>query len=376
MRILVAIGTRPEIIKLAPVVHALCELPGTEVRTVATGQHHDPSLIDVLRGRLALRLDATWCLDGGEAQRLGTMLTMAFEEVQASRPTIVVVLGDTYTVPVFCLAARRHGVPVVHLEAGIRSFNARSMEEVNRRTAAALASLHFAPTALAARFLADEGVATERIRVVGNPVIDVLRQTGVTGLAPERRAGVVVTAHRATNVDDPVRLAQLVALLTGLAEELGPVTFPMHPRTAARLEQAGALESLRRVPGLTLLDPLPYREMLDLIARSRVVVTDSGGLQEEAAWLGTPVVVLRSSTPRWEGVQARTSVLTGLDAERALDAARRFATPEEQRRVFAAPCPYGDGRTSQRVAETLADPLVAPLLALEEPDLRQSGVPA
>jgi UDP-N-acetylglucosamine 2-epimerase (non-hydrolysing) len=376
MRILVAIGTRPEIIKLAPVVRALRELPAAEVRTVATGQHYDPSLTDILHARMGLRLDATWRLAGDEAQRVGTMLTMALEEVAAWRPTVVIVLGDTYTVPLFCLAARRHGVPVVHLEAGIRSFNARSMEEVNRRTAAALASLHLAPTPLAARFLADEGVAAERIRVVGNPVIDVLRETGVRGRPPQQRAGVVVTAHRPTNVDDPVRLARLVDLLGELAEQLAPVTFPMHPRTAARLEQAGALEDLRAVPGLELLAPLPYQAMLELIARSSVVVTDSGGLQEEASWLGTPVVVLRSSTPRWEGVHAGTSVLTGLDVDRALEAALRFATPQEQARVHAAPCPYGDGRTSQRVAAALVDPLLAPLLVLAEPDLRATGVPA
>lgn len=376
MKILVAIGTRPEIIKLAPVVRALRGQPDAEVRAVATGQHYDASLIDVLNERMGLRLDATWRLEGGGAQRLGTMLTMALAEVEAWEPSVVVVLGDTYTVPIFCLAARGHGVPVAHLEAGIRSFNPRSMEEVNRRTAAALASLHFAPTPLAGRFLADEGVAPERIRVVGNPVIDVLRETGVTGLPPGEREGVVVTAHRPTNVDDPSRLGRLVELLGGLASLLAPVTFPLHPRTCARLDEAGALETLRALPGLTLLDPLPYQEMLELIARSRVVVTDSGGLQEEASWLGTPVVVLRSSTPRWEGVQAGTSVLSGLDVDRALEAASSFASPAEQARVYAAPCPYGDGHASQRVAETLADPLVAPLLRLEEPDLSEGWVPS
>jgi len=375
MKILVAIGTRPEVIKLAPVVRALRNSSATEVRTVATGQHYDPSLIDVLHERMGLQLDVTWRLEGDPAQRLGTMLTMAMAEVQESRPAVVLVLGDTYTVPLFCLAARHHGVPVVHLEAGLRSFNPRSMEEVNRRTAAALASLHFAPTALAGRFLADEGVAPERIRVVGNPVVDVLRETGVTRVAPGDRTGVVVTAHHATNVDDPVRLRRLVALLGRLAALLAPVSFPVHPRTRARLEQAGALEELRAVPGLTLTEPLPYQEMLELIARSRVVVTDSGGLQEEASWLGTPVVVLRSSTPRWEGVQAGTSVLTGLDVDRALQAATSFARPAEQTRVYSAPCPYGDGNTAQRVAQALADPLVAPLLRLDEPDLSEGWVP-
>jgi UDP-N-acetylglucosamine 2-epimerase (non-hydrolysing) len=376
MRILVAIGTRPEIIKLAPVVRALRSRPGNEVRAVATGQHYDSALIDVLHERMGLHLDATWRLEGDEAQRLGSMLTRALGEVQAWEPSVVLVLGDTNTVPVFCLAARRHGVAVVHLEAGLRSFNARSMEEVNRRAAAAMASLHLAPTALAARFLTDEGIAPARIHVVGNPVVDVLRESGVTGRAPAERAGVVVTAHRPTNVDDPQRLAQLVALLEGLASRLGPVTFALHPRTRARLEQAQALAALRAVAELTLVEPLPYLEMLELIARSRVVVTDSGGLQEEASWLGTPVVVLRASTPRWEGVQAGTSVLTGLNVERALAAATTFATPHEQARVFASPCPYGDGFTSQRVVEILADSEIAPLLRLDEPDLSAGWVPA
>ncbi len=376
MKVLVAIGTRPEIIKLAPVVRALRGRPEFEVRAVATGQHYDSSLIDVLHERMGLRIDETWRLEGDEAQRLGSMLTRAIAEVRTWSPSVVLVLGDTNTVPMFCLAARRHGVPAVHLEAGIRSFNPRSMEEVNRRTAAALASLHFAPTELAARFLGDEGVAAERIHVVGNPVIDVLRESGVARRAPGERSGVVVTAHRPTNVDDPERLARLVALLEGLAERLAPVTFPLHPRTRARLEQAGAIDALRAVDGLTLLDPVPYLDMLESIARARVVVTDSGGLQEEASWLGTPVVVLRASTPRWEGVQAGTSVLTGLDVDRALDAASTFATPAEQARAFATACPYGDGHTSQRVAEILADPDVAPLLRLDEPDLSTGWVPA
>ncbi len=377
MRILVAVGTRPEIIKLAPVARELRARPGLDVRVVATGQHYDPALVDVLHERMGLSVDATWSLQGDEAQRTGAMLTMALDEVRASAPDVVLVLGDTNTVPLFCLAGRRHGAAIAHVEAGLRSFNARSMEEVNRRAAAALASLHFAPTELAARFLADEGVPAERVHVVGNPIVDVLRDSGVRGLAPEARGGVVVTAHRPSNVDDPERLERLVALLGELAANLAPVVFPVHPRTRARLEGAGALGALQAVEGLTLLHPVPYLDMLELIAGARVVVTDSGGLQEEAAWLGTPVVVLRSSTPRWEGVHAGTSILTGLDVERALAAATAFATPAEQARVHAVPCPYGDGHAARRIADVLTDPLTAPLLALDEPDLREPGaVPA
>jgi UDP-N-acetylglucosamine 2-epimerase (non-hydrolysing) len=367
VKILVPFGTRPEIIKLAPVVRTLKER-GFDVTTVATGQHYDGSLTDAFYEQLAFRPDARWTLEGDDATRTAEILKLAHREISGRRPDLVLLLGDTYTVPLFCLAARRHRVPIAHLEAGLRSFNETSLEEVHRKVAGALASLHFAPTRMAADFLRAEGVSEERIRVVGNPVIDVLIDAGVQALRPEERHGVVFTAHRATNVDDPVRLDQIVGLVLRLAEEVGPVTFPVHPRTRARLEASGSLDALS-VDGVTLLPPVPYRAMLTMLSGAKVVVTDSGGLQEEASWLGVPVVVLRRSTPRWEGVAARTAVLTGVDVDRALQAAVRFAAPEEQERIRKVPCPYGDGHTAERVANVLEDPTTARLLRLVEPEL-------
>jgi len=260
-------------------------------------------------------------------------------------------------------------VPVVHLEAGLRSFNERSLEEVHRRAVAAMTSLHLAPTPLAARFLDDEGVSAARVRVVGNPITDTLARHGPPRRPPGRRSGVVVTAHRATNVDDPARLRQVVELVDRLAATLRPVRFPVHPRTRDRLGAAGWLDDLAETPGVTLCEPLPYPAMLDAVAAARVVVTDSGGLQEEAAWLGVPCVVLRTSTPRWEGVHAGIAALTGLDADRAAAAAAAFAEPDAQARVAAVPCPYGDGKVGPRVAALLADPAVRGLLELSEPRL-------
>ena len=373
MKVLVPFGTRPEIVKLAPIVQEL-RARSFDVRSVATGQHYDDSLAGAFFRGLDLSPDETWTVEGSEAERVGRILSLAIESVQRWQPDLVLCLGDTWTVPLFCLAARRQQVPVAHLEAGLRSFNQTSMEEVNRTVAAATASLHLAPTGLAARFLQSEGVAPERIHVVGNPVIDVLRRAGVVAAPPEQRSGVVFTAHRATNVDDPARRKELVSLILGLADEVGPVTFPVHPRTMARLEEDGALATLER-PGVTLLPPLPYDQMLELLCRARVVVTDSGGLQEEAAWLGLPVVVLRRSTPRWEGVEAGASVLTGMEADAALRAAIRMAGPDEQRRIAGIPCPYGDGHTSERVADILVSPDTAHLLAIREPDFTGGGLP-
>lgn len=365
MKVLVPFGTRPEAIKLAPVVRAL-EARGIEVRTVATGQHFDPNMAASIWEEVGLRVDDGWDLPAGAAERAGAILTHALGELE-SPPDLVLVLGDTQTVPAFCLAARTHRIPVAHIEAGLRSFNETSLEEVNRRVAAATASFHLVPTALAADYLLAEGVAPERIRVVGNPVIDAIVATGIEAVPPANREGVLFTAHRATNVDDPERLERIVELLLALAAAAGPVVFPVHPRTRARLIDAGAVERLA-VEGIEVTEPLLYLQLLERLASSRLVVTDSGGLQEEASWFGVPSVVLRHSTPRWEAVLSGAARLVGLDVEHAMEAARQLSSPEEQERIAALPCPFGDGYAGEKIAEAILDPEVAPLLRVQEHD--------
>ncbi|HET9079846.1 MAG TPA: UDP-N-acetylglucosamine 2-epimerase (non-hydrolyzing) [Trebonia sp.] len=366
MNVTVGFGTRPEIVKLAPVIAAL-RAAGWPVRVVFTGQHHDPALGERFLADLAVAPDVCWLLPDDPRHRLGALIDHACAELAAHRPDLVLLLGDTFTVPAFCLAARAACIPLAHLEAGLRSFNETSAEEVNRRIAAVTASLHFAPTDLAAGFLRAEGVPGERVHVVGNPVIDVLAASGVRRRPPARRHGLLVTAHRASTVDHPARLAALAAAIAAVARAAGPATFPVHPRTSERLAAAG-LDGPLRAAGVKLVPPQPYHAMLELVAGCRVVVTDSGGLQEEAAWLGVPVVVLRTSTPRWEGVAAGCAELVGLDAGRAVKAVRRYAGPGEQRRVAAVPCPYGSGGTARRVLDILADPVTGPLLRLTAPD--------
>ncbi len=375
LRITVPVGTRPEVIKLAGVVGAL-RARGHRVRCVATGQHVDAGMYGQVFADLGLAPDAVWELAGTEGERVGALLARSFQEVGENRPDLVLVLGDTWTAPLMAMAARRHGVGVAHLEAGLRSFNETSMEESNRRMVAALATLHLAPTDLAARFLADEGVPAERVRVVGNPVIDTLRLRGVPAVPPADRRGVLVTAHRATNVDDPVRLRELTRLVADLGERHGPVLFPLHPRTRARLAEQDLLADLSAAPGVTCTDPLPYPALLAALAASRVAVTDSGGLQEEASWLGVPVVVMRTTTPRWEGVRSGAAVLTGLDRDRVLAAADALTDPAALARVAGLPCPYGDGHTADRVVEVLDEPAVRDLLAPREPGLGQQPTPA
>ena len=375
--VLVPFGTRPEVVKLAPVVTALTAA-GHRVSLVDTGQHTDPALSSELQSALGLRPDHRFELPREPAERVGALHADAARAVARSAPDVVLALGDTATVPAYALAARAAGVPFGHVEAGLRSLNQRSVEEVNRRVAAATAQLHFAPTARAAAFLAAEGVATERVFVVGNPVIDTLVARGVTARPVAERAGVLVTAHRPTNVDDPARLGRLVAVVRRLADEVGPVRFPVHPRTARRLAETGLAAGLDH-PGVTVTAPLDYDTLLATLAAARLAVTDSGGIQEEAAYLGVPVVVLRASTPRWEGVEAGTTTLAGLAdddaAARVLQAAVAHASPEGQARAAALPCPYGDGTTGVRVAEILGDERTDALLALTEPDFTDGHLP-
>ncbi|SDN50661.1 UDP-N-acetylglucosamine 2-epimerase (non-hydrolysing) [Klenkia soli] len=375
--VLVPFGTRPEVVKLAPVVHALVA-GGHTVTVVDTGQHADPAMGSALQEALGLRPTHRFALPDGQPARTGALHADAATAVARFAPDLVLALGDTATVPAYALAARAAGVPFGHVEAGLRSFNGRSVEEVNRRVAAAVAQLHFAPTARAAAFLAGEGIPAERVFVVGNPVVDTLVARGVRPVPAERRAGVLVTAHRPTNVDDPVRLARLVDVVRGLAEQVGPVTFPVHPRTAARLAATG-LDARLDHPGVHRSGPLAYDDLLAALAGSVLTVTDSGGIQEEAAYLGVPVVVLRSSTPRWEGVEAGTTTLAGLASDTAaaqvLAAAVEHTSPAGQARAAGLPCPYGDGTAGPQVAAVLADPRTDELLALVEPDFTDGHLP-
>ncbi len=366
LRLTVPVGTRPEIIKLAPVIAALKQ-SGHRIRCVATGQHYDAAMYFEIFAGVGLTPDATWQLSGSEGERLGQLLACAFHDLATQPADAVLVLGDTYTAPLFAMAARRFGAGVIHLEAGLRSQNARSVEEVNRQMMVALATLHLAPTPLAATFLAAEGIAAERVRVVGNPVIDAVVATGVCPTPLAARSGVLLTAHRATNVDSPERLQELVRLIRALGARYPTVLLPLHPRTRDRLERAGWLDEVWSAPGVRVCAPLPYTELLTALSASQIVVTDSGGLQEEAAFFGVPVVVMRHSTPRWEGVAEGSTLLTGLHCARVLAAVERLTEQAELTRVASLPCPYGDGTTARQVCRALAEPVVRELLSPREP---------
>jgi len=372
MRISIAAGTRPEIIKLSPVVRALRD-DGHDVRVVATGQHADPKMAAQIFDGLGYQPDVTWALPDTASARVGAIFANAVEELGCTPPETVLVLGDTDTAPLVALAARRHRIGVIHVEAGLRSFNGHSAEEVNRRVMAALATLNLAPTELAASFLAAEGVPARQIHVVGNPIIDVLMASGVPRCPVPDRSGVLFTAHRATNVDRPDRLREMVRLLSELGRRYGPVTFPVHPRTERRLAEAGLTEKVASFTDVQTCPPLAFNDLLKRLASSQVVVTDSGGLQEEAAYFGLPAIIMRETTPRWEGVLAGTAALCGLDSARVLASVESFLRPGRLAEVNAVRCPYGAGDTGPRIAALLRQVGTQDALIPVERDLDRPG---
>ncbi|HEU0077771.1 MAG TPA: UDP-N-acetylglucosamine 2-epimerase (non-hydrolyzing), partial [Longimicrobiaceae bacterium] len=303
-RILYAVGARPNFVKAAPLLEASRAHPGVETLLVHTGQHYDDTLSGALFRDLELRApDVNLEVGSGSHARQTAAVMCAFEPVVLRwRPDVVVVVGDVNSTLACALVAAKLGVAVAHVEAGLRSFDRSMPEEINRVLVDHVADLLFTPGADADDNLLREGIDADRIHRVGNVMVDSLRRQlprarercRLDGPALPGGAYVLATLHRPSNVDDPGQLGEIFAALAALAEEM-PVVFPVHPRTRGNAERFGLLPEL----GATrVVEPLGYHAMLALMERARLVVTDSGGVQEETTVLGVPCVTLRSSTER------------------------------------------------------------------------------
>lgn len=349
--IAVVFGTRPEMIKLAPLIRAL----GDRALVVHTGQHFDDSMSRTFLDQLGIGEPHHHLAVGGltRGAQIGNATT-AIEEVLLSRlPRALVVQGDTNAGVAGALAANAAGVPVVHLEAGLRSFDRAMPEEHNRVLIDALADVCCAPHPSNAELLRREGVAASRIRVTGSTLVEAL--AGMLPSAMEREAllrshgvgaarFVLATIHRTENADDPVRLKALFAELAGIEV---PVVLPLHPRTRARAGEFGLSEMLE---GITVVPPLGYREFIGLAAECALLLSDSGGVQEEATILKRPVVVVRSSTERPEIVGTFAHLVDvgpeiGATVRRLLD-----DVPAAHAALDALPYPYGSGATAACLA--------------------------
>ena len=347
------VGARPNFIKAAPVIRALGAL-GIRQRIVHTGQHYDPLLSDVFFRDLSLPSpDVSLGVgSGSQGHQTGALLAALEDEFVANRPAMVVVYGDVNSTLAAALVCAKLLIPVAHVEAGLRSFDVTMPEEVNRRVTDILSDLLFVTSPEALDNLAREGVPADRVHLVGNPMIDTLL-AHLDSFDPEpvrARLGVpqryaVATLHRPANVDTPAAAARLVDALRVLASRL-PVVLPLHPRGRTMLGAAGLLD----VPGIQVVDPLGYLEFLSLVRGAALVVTDSGGIQEETTVLRIPCLTLRPNTERPVTISHGTNRLVEPEALGPLvDAALRgeLAGPPD------GP-PLWDGHAGERIAAIIA----------------------
>ncbi|HEX3236185.1 MAG TPA: UDP-N-acetylglucosamine 2-epimerase (non-hydrolyzing) [Gemmatimonadales bacterium] len=366
IRVLSVFGTRPEAIKMAPVVRALQAAPGRFESLVCVSAQHREMLDQVLS---VFGLQADHDLDLMTRGQTPAEITARVLEglprlLRRVRPDILLVQGDTMTSFAGAFAAYLERIPSGHVEAGLRTGDRWQPfpEEMNRVLTTRLASIHFAPTAQAHDQLLAEGVPADDVHLTGNTVIDALLQTvrpdyrfrtpALEGLDSGRRL-VLITTHRRESFGAPLR--STCAAVRELACRFPDLQFvlPVHPNP----EVKGTVEELlREVPGMHLIDPVDYVEFVHLMARSHLILTDSGGVQEEAPTLGKPVLVLREVTERPEGVAAGTAVVVGTDQTRIVAVASELLTSAAAYdRMANAVNPYGDGHASERITQALAD---------------------
>ncbi|CCJ37014.2 UDP-N-acetylglucosamine 2-epimerase [Methanoculleus bourgensis MS2] len=349
MKVLSVVGARPQFIKCAPVSRELREVH--EEVLVHTGQHYDYGLSEVFFRDLGIP-EPDYHLDigsGSHGVQTGRMLAAVEEVIAREEPDLVLVYGDTNSTLAGALAAAKVHVPVVHVEAGLRSFDRRMPEEVNRVLTDHCSDLLFCPTATAVANLAAEGV-TAGVHLTGDVMVDALREnmtlaeersTALTDLGLSRKGYYLATVHRAGNTDDPTALG---AILEAFSRLNAPVVFPAHPRTRKMLGMYG----LEPAENVSVVEPLPYFDMLTLLAGAQAVLTDSGGVQKEAYILKVPCVTLRENTEWVETLEDGWNVLVGADPDRIVAEAERGGGGRHSAR-------FGDGHAAERIAAIIRE---------------------
>lgn len=342
------LGTRPEVVKMAPVVAAL-KKRHIPTRVIATGQHYNYQMMGSFLESFKLEVDHQLELDnrdllGSFVEILGRLGALFAQH----KPSLVLAVGDTTTVLAAALAARKSGSAFGHVESGLRAFSRELPEEEHRICADALAELLFAPTRIAVENLAREQV-NGTVILTGNTVLDALRAHPPHVPSDEHRTDVLVTLHRQETVDDPDKLAQVLAALERLGHAHRTL-WPVHPRTVAKVAEAGLVFP----PTIEICEPLGHTEFLGKLAAARLVVTDSGGVQEEAAILGTPCVTVRNNTERPETIAAGVGLLAKIETKEIIEA---FDEILGDWQTFARPAPhlYGDGRAGEKIAHACAE---------------------
>jgi UDP-N-acetylglucosamine 2-epimerase (non-hydrolysing) len=354
--VLAVVGARPNFVKTAPVVEALERSGKVSVRLLHTGQHYDRALSGGFIDRLGMRdPDANLGVGSGtHAEQTSGVLVGVESDLTDHPADLVLVSGDVNSTLAAALAATKLDVPVAHIESGLRSRDWAMPEEVNRVLTDHIARLLLCTSEDAVDNLASEGISGDRVQLVGNTMIDSLRgilddgerEAALAAHGVERRRFILVTLHRPTLVDHPDRLGPVISVLGELGTDL-PVLFPAHPRTTGRLKEAG----IETPPNLKLVEPMDYAEFIALEADARLVVTDSGGVQEETTVLGVPCLTYRTTTERPITVQKGTNELVGVDPDDLRQAAQRLLLADPP--AEAPAIPLWDGQAGPRAAAAI-----------------------
>jgi UDP-N-acetylglucosamine 2-epimerase (non-hydrolysing) len=363
-RILSVVGARPNFMKVAPLHRALAARGGYESRIVHTGQHYDERMSDVFFRQLELPEPDVYLGVGSASHAVQTARVMTgFEEVVLrERPDLVVVVGDVNSTVACSLVAAKLHVPVAHVEAGLRSFDRRMPEEINRIVTDHIADLLFVTERSGMENLAAEGIPAAKTHLVGNVMIDSLIRLRERAAASPIRdhlglasgGYVLATLHRPSNVDDPEALGRIVELL-GRVAALRPLVFPIHPRTRARLVEFGLADRFDALRHVRTLEPQGYLEFLHLMEHAALVLTDSGGIQEETTFLGVPCLTLRETTERPATIECGMNELVRVDDPSGVmrRAEALLANGAAERRVP----PLWDGRAAERIVDVLDEAL-------------------
>src|SRR5271165_3120178 len=351
MHILHVVGARPNFMKAAPVLQALARQDRVRQTLVHTGQHYDFNMSDIFFQQLGMPApDINLEVGSGSHAQQTSQIIARFEAIVVEhKPDWVVVYGDVNSTVAAAIVCAKLLIPVAHVEAGLRSFDRTMPEEINRLLTDQISDLLFTPSEDGNRNLEKEGIAPEKVHLVGNVMIDTLvrllpyARERTPDSTPDRYA--LVTLHRPSNVDDIAWLKSLFDMLLETSRDL-PVLFPVHPRTRARMAEAG-IEFSGGNSKLEILDPIPYIEFLALQNRAAVVITDSGGIQEETTYLGVPCLTVRENTERPITVSMGTNTLVGRDIQRLRTELEAILAGKAKRGTIP---PLWDGHAAERIA--------------------------
>jgi len=360
MRIVSVVGARPNFIKISPLIEEMAKYPALKNYLVHTGQHYHRTMDRVFFEDLSVpEPDVNLGVGSGTHAYQTAEIMKRIEPVfERERPDLVLVVGDVNSTLAAALTAAKMHKPVAHIEAGLRSFDKKMPEEINRLVTDHLSDFLFVTEEAGVDNLHKEGIPKSKIFLVGNVMIDVLvknkpridKRKILEELGLETSSYGLLTLHRPSNVDEKATLGKCLELLAGITASL-PLVFPIHPRTRKRLKEFRLLKKLNEMKRLKICEPLGYLDFVKLMSEARFVLTDSGGIQDEATFLGVPCLTLRTTTEHLASLSVGTNLLVGLEKGKVLQAVRKAVlTPKKE----PPRMPYGDGQAAQRILSILS----------------------